>query len=125
MARTVCHPSSARFLAYVEQMLVPTLSPGEIVLMDNLGSHKRANVRKAIEAAGAGAPAAASSIHAQLAVGIALPIFVRLSECFVSGGALFSKAPPAQAKTRIKILEGALDAREGALYPAGLSFPPI
>jgi hypothetical protein len=44
-------------------------------------------------------------------------------ECFVSGGALFSKAPPAQAKTRIKILEWALDAREGALYPAGLSFP--
>ena len=42
-----------RFLAYVEQMLVPTLSPGEIVLMDNLGSHKRAGVRKAIEAAGA------------------------------------------------------------------------
>jgi transposase len=39
--------------AYVEQMLVPTLSPGEIVLMDNLGSHKRAGVRKAIEAAGA------------------------------------------------------------------------
>src|SRR6202163_755886 len=34
--------NGARFLAYVEQMLVPTLSPGEIVLMDNLGSHKRA-----------------------------------------------------------------------------------
>ena len=45
--------NGARFLAYVEQMLVPTLSPGEIVLMDNLGSHKRADVRKAIEAAGA------------------------------------------------------------------------
>jgi transposase len=45
--------NGARFLAYVEQMLVPTLSPGEIVLMDNLGSHKRAGVRKAIEAAGA------------------------------------------------------------------------
>jgi DDE superfamily endonuclease len=44
--------NGARFLAYVEQMLVPTLSPGEIVLMDNLGSHKRAGVRKAIEAAG-------------------------------------------------------------------------
>jgi hypothetical protein len=29
------------------------LSPGEIVMMDNLGSHKRAGVRKAIEAAGA------------------------------------------------------------------------
>src|SRR3984893_12752004 len=45
--------NGARFLAYVEQMLVPTLSPGEIVLMDYLGSHKRAGVRKAIEAAGA------------------------------------------------------------------------
>ena len=45
--------NGARFLAYVEQMLVPTLSPGEIVPMDNLGSHKRAGVRKAIEAAGA------------------------------------------------------------------------
>jgi transposase len=42
-----------RFLAYVEHMLVPTLAPGEIVMMDNLGSHKRAAVRKAIEAAGA------------------------------------------------------------------------
>jgi transposase len=34
-------------------VLVPTLSPGEIVMMDNLGSHKRAGVRNAIEAAGA------------------------------------------------------------------------
>jgi transposase len=45
--------NGAKFLAYVEQVLVPTLSPGEIVMMDNLGSHKRAGVRKAIEAAGA------------------------------------------------------------------------
>ena len=45
--------NGARLLAYVEQMIVPTLSPGEIVPMDNLGSHKRAGVRKAIEAAGA------------------------------------------------------------------------
>ena len=48
---------------------------------------------------------------------------IKTPVCFVSGGTLFSKAPSAQAKTRIKILEGALDAREGALYPAGLSFP--
>jgi len=41
------------FNAYVEQVLVPTLSPGDIVIMDNLGSHKGAGVRKAIEAAGA------------------------------------------------------------------------
>lgn len=41
------------FLAYVEQMLVPTLTPGDVVVMDNLGSHKVAGVRAAIEAAGA------------------------------------------------------------------------
>ena len=41
------------FLAYVEQVLVPTLSPGDIVVMDNLPAHKSACVRTAIEAAGA------------------------------------------------------------------------
>ncbi len=41
------------FLAYVEQVLVPTLRPDDIVMMDNLTSHKRPAVRKAIEAAGA------------------------------------------------------------------------
>jgi hypothetical protein len=45
--------NGAKFLAYDEQVLVSTLSPGEIVMMDNLGFHKRAGVRKAIEAAGA------------------------------------------------------------------------
>lgn len=39
------------FQAYVDQVLVPTLSPGDIVVMDNLGSHKGAGMRKAIEAA--------------------------------------------------------------------------
>lgn len=41
------------FLAYVEQVLVPTLQPGDVVIMDNLGSHKRQAVRRAIRAAGA------------------------------------------------------------------------
>ena len=41
------------FTAYVEQFLVPTLSPGDIVIMDNLGSHKGQAVRKAIRSAGA------------------------------------------------------------------------
>lgn len=45
--------NGAKFLAYVEQVLVPTLSPGDIVVMDNLGSHKVVGVRKAIEAAAA------------------------------------------------------------------------
>ena len=41
------------FLAYVEQQLVPVLRPGDIVVMDNLGSHKAKAIRKAINAAGA------------------------------------------------------------------------
>ena len=39
-------------VAYVEQILVPTLRPGDIVIWDNLGSHKRLEARAAIEAAG-------------------------------------------------------------------------
>jgi DDE superfamily endonuclease len=47
------------FLAYVEQILLPTLSPGDIVVMDNLGSHKRQAIRRLIRTAGAKpAPAA-------------------------------------------------------------------
>lgn len=41
------------FLAYVTQILMPTLKPGDIVIMDNLGSHKGRPVRAAIRAAGA------------------------------------------------------------------------
>lgn len=41
------------FTAYVEQVLVPTLAPGDIVVMDNLPAHKLAGVRTAIEAVGA------------------------------------------------------------------------
>jgi transposase len=41
------------FLAYVEQVLVPTLTPGDIVVMDNLPAHKPTAVRHAIEATGA------------------------------------------------------------------------
>ena len=41
------------FLAYVERILVPTLAPDDVVILDNLGSHKGKAVRKAIRAAGA------------------------------------------------------------------------
>jgi len=41
------------FLAYVERVLVPDLEPGDIVVMDNLGSHKGKAVRQALKAAGA------------------------------------------------------------------------
>lgn len=41
------------FLAYVEQILVPTLKPGDIVIMDNLSSHKSPAVEAAMARAGA------------------------------------------------------------------------
>ena len=41
------------FEAYVGQVLLPTLRPGDVVIMDNLSSHKRASVREMIEAKGA------------------------------------------------------------------------
>jgi len=41
------------FQAYVEQVLAPELSPGDVVIMDNLSSHKRQKVRETIEATGA------------------------------------------------------------------------
>ncbi len=41
------------FLLYIEKVPVPTLRPGDIVIMDNLGSHKAHAVRRAIRAAGA------------------------------------------------------------------------
>ena len=45
--------NGARFLAYVEQVLAPTLRPGDIVVMDNLAAHKVEGVRQAIEGRGA------------------------------------------------------------------------
>ena len=45
--------NGAAFKAYVEQMLAPSLVPGDIVIMDNLSSHKVADVREAINAVGA------------------------------------------------------------------------
>jgi transposase len=41
------------FRAYVEQVLAPTLQPGDLVIMDNLPAHRVSGVRQAIEAAGA------------------------------------------------------------------------
>jgi transposase len=45
--------NGAAFLAYVEQVLVPTLASGDLVIMDNLPAHKVTGVKEAIEAAGA------------------------------------------------------------------------
>ena len=41
------------FTAYVEQMLAPELRPGDVLVLDNLSSHKGLEARKAVEAAGA------------------------------------------------------------------------
>lgn len=45
--------NGSTFLDYVTNTLVPTLSPGDIVIMDNLSSHKSDKVRQTLEAAGA------------------------------------------------------------------------
>jgi len=45
--------NGASFKAWTEQALAPTLEPGDIVILDNLGSHKVAGVKQAIEARGA------------------------------------------------------------------------
>ena len=45
--------NGARILSYVTNMLVPTLTPGDTVVMDNLAAHKVSGVRQAIEPAGA------------------------------------------------------------------------
>jgi transposase len=48
-----CAMTGAIFVEYIRQCLLPTLSPGDIVVMDNLPAHKGAAVRQLIEAAGA------------------------------------------------------------------------
>ena len=45
--------NGASFFEYIEQFLVPTLSPGDVVIMDNLSSHKRPAIRTAIRNVGA------------------------------------------------------------------------
>ena len=45
--------NGVKFRAYVEEALVPTLKPGDIVVIDNLGSHKGRAVRAALRNAGA------------------------------------------------------------------------
>lgn len=45
--------NGSMFTAYIQQFLAPTLAPGDIVVMDNLSSHKVQGVKEAIEARGA------------------------------------------------------------------------
>lgn len=48
-----CPMNGAIFIEYLRQCLLPTLRPGDIVIIDNLPAHKREEVREMIEAAGA------------------------------------------------------------------------
>jgi len=53
-AMTIEEPTDGDiFLAYLQQVLAPALRPGDVVVMDNLSSHKAEGVRESIEAAGA------------------------------------------------------------------------
>ena len=44
--------TSRVFETYVERVLVPTLSPGQVVVMDNLGAHRPKRIKELIEARG-------------------------------------------------------------------------
>jgi hypothetical protein len=78
------------FRAYVEQFLVPTLNRGDVVIMDNLGSHKGRAVRSLIRAAGANC----SSYPATR------PISIRSSRSSSSSRPCCAKPIPAPPKTR-------------------------
>jgi transposase len=51
------------FTAYVEQVLGPTLQPGDVVILDNLGSHSGRRARRAMRGAGAHLPAYSPDMH--------------------------------------------------------------
>ena len=76
---------SMAFEAYVTQVLVPTLGPGDIVVMDNLAAHKRAEIAIAIEAAGAAPLPAALS-----------PTSIRLKWLLPNSRLPFARRPPDQ-----------------------------
>ena len=111
------------FLAFVEQVLVPTLRLGDVVIMDNLGSHKVAGVREAIAAAGASLlflPAyspdlnpiemAFAKLKAQLrarairTVEALWKALGPLTECFTPPSAATSSATPAISSQRERAL---------------------
>jgi transposase len=76
------------FRAYFEQFVVPILRQGDIVVMDNLPSHKVAGVREAIEAAGAELPYLPSYS----------PDFNPIEQFFAKLKALLRKSPPEPSK---------------------------
>ncbi|MDA9457050.1 hypothetical protein XI00_22955 [Bradyrhizobium sp. CCBAU 21359] len=64
------------FRTYVEKVLLPVLRPGDIVVLDNLGSHRSKTVRLLIRSVGAKRKAAARTVDAVCAaIGHALDVF--------------------------------------------------
>lgn len=105
------------FRAWVEQFLAPTLQPGDLVVMDNLGSHKVAGVREAIEARGAGL----------LYLPPYSPDFNPIEQFFAKLKALLRKAAARTLDALIAAIAAALDAfspAECANYFANAGYVP-
>jgi transposase len=97
------------FLAYVEQILAPSLKPGDIVVLDNLSAHKVPGVRETVEAAGA----------ALLYLPPYSPDFNPIEQLFAKLKALLRKAAERSVDglwTRIAELLDAFTPRECANY---------
>ena len=72
------------FVAFVEQVLVPNLKAGSVVVLDNLGAHKRVEVRALIEAAGCELvflPSYSDSPRRRMLSVTVCPVRTRLSAC--------------------------------------------
>jgi transposase len=107
----------ATFLAYVQQVLVPTLEPGDIVLADNLPAHKGRPVREAIEAAGA----------SLLFLPPYSPDFNPIENAFAKLKALLRKAAERTISGLWRLIGRLIDAftpQEGANYFAAAGYDP-
>ena len=105
------------FLAYVEQVLVPTLRPGDIVILDNLAAHKGKPVQQAIEAADA-------SI---LFLPPYSPDFNPIEKAFAKLKALLRKAAARTLDLLQRVIAESLDAftpQECANYVAAAGYEP-
>jgi transposase len=95
---------SPTFLAYVEQVLVPTLRPGDVVVLDNLAAHKQPEVRTAIEQVGAVVrflpPYSPDFNPIELAFA-KLEAFVRTARAYRSGRSLDGRGQPVSSSPSI------------------------
>ena len=92
--------TGAWFLAYVQQVLVPTLRPADVVILDNLPAHKGLAVREVIEAAGA----------RLLFLPPYSPDFNPIENAFAKLKALLRRAAPRTVDELWTVIGGSLDA---------------